>query len=710
MIYTLDELNSAILGKNGLFQGESNSSLAFVCGIHEVLQVASQTNKDLENWDLLIAACCDDIYLIGSPRDTAVAYKYIQDEFKKLDLVTQDDKTVVYSKSQATLSHVDLNFFPNDVKTTEGVTVVGTPIGSDNFVHNALNVSLSQNDLFFRRLKLMDKQCALLLLRFCALPIPTWLSRTVHPSLLVEHASAFDGKILDAYSTVVGEIPLSEDNLTEINLPLHKAGSGLRKVEFTSPIAYFSSVVNSFHLVGQLIPNVAEDIKFFEDAVPVPAVEDAKSEVKLPSNFTSNVIHVASDIGIVDDSEVLSQDTQATVSIDMRSQASNSKELAAEAAEAAAAAAFQADLLEAEQEINPDEHFNARTASGLVNLVVDAFNHLKTTHSEYIGNSKVVPKFAAWILIHFYFKFQKPSRLAGYPVLRVRPKLQHDITREIEDNIFKNLVSKKIENGETAEVARILSHTHSGSSAALTAIPIQPKLVMDNHTVEVAERMRAGTFSFPKSLMCPCGKETLSLEHSLGCRKLRGVFIRHDCLVEILMALCRSVGLIVRREWLVAADTQKRMDFVIFNSSGGRRWFDVSVANPMAPSYATSQSAIKSREAYKIGKYSRLASENGASFVPLVFELFGSFSEAVSDFLKELAHLALSNAPDGSGFLSPIAFKNNWITEARKLLSISLARCNALIVEEAIIKSRGHQISSKHYASTRVHEHFHFVY
>ena len=79
--------------------------------------------------------------------------------------------------------------------------------------------------------------------------------------------------------------------------------------------------------------------------------------------------------------------TQATVSIDMRSQASNSKELAAEAAEAAAAAAFQADLLEAEQDTNPDEHFNARTASGLVNLVVDAFNHLKTTHSEFIGNS-----------------------------------------------------------------------------------------------------------------------------------------------------------------------------------------------------------------------------------------------------------------------------------------------------------------------------------
>ena len=86
-----------------------------------------------------------------------------------------------------------------------------------------------------------------------------------------------------------------------------------------------------------------------------------------------------------------------------------------------------------------------------------------------------------------------------------------------------------------------------------------------------------------------------------------------------------------------------------------------------------------------------------------------AIEKAVSDFLKELAHLALTNAPDGSGFLSPIAFKNNWITEARKLLSISLARCNALIVEEAIIKSRGHKISSKHYASTRMHEHFHFV-
>ena len=151
--------------------------------------------------------------------------------------------------------------------------------------------------------------------------------------------------------------------------------------------------MNSFHLVGQLIPNVAEDIKLFEDAVQVPAVEDAKSEVKSSSNFTSNMVHVASNLGIVVSEDVpqdsqatvsvdmrsqasiskelaaeaaatfqadlLSQDSQETVSIDMRSHASNSKELAAEAAEAAATAAFQVDFLEAEQEINPDEHFNS---------------------------------------------------------------------------------------------------------------------------------------------------------------------------------------------------------------------------------------------------------------------------------------------------------------------------------------------------------------
>ena len=64
---------------------------------------------------------------------------------------------------------------------------------------------------------------------------------------------------------------------------------------------------------------------------------------------------------------------------------------------------------------------------------------------------------------------------------------------------------------------------------------------------------------------------------------MRMVTIRHDLLSSIILKAMSRAGLVARGEWLVEGDTLKRMDILLFNA--GKKWYDLSVANPQAPSY-----------------------------------------------------------------------------------------------------------------------------
>ena len=46
---------------------------------------------------------------------------------------------------------------------------------------------------------MMDTQNALLLLRYCGLPMATWMTRTVEPELLQKFAKKLDAEVLNTY-------------------------------------------------------------------------------------------------------------------------------------------------------------------------------------------------------------------------------------------------------------------------------------------------------------------------------------------------------------------------------------------------------------------------------------------------------------------------------------------------------------------------------
>ena len=117
----------------------------------------------------------------------------------------------------------------------------------------------------------------------------------------------------------------------------------------------------------------------------------------------------------------------------------------------------------------------------------------------------------------------------------------------------------------------------------------------------------------PDSRSCVCD-EALTTVHVLSCKKMRGVFVRHDLLRDVLKKICAMAGVVANIEVMVVEGRQKRMDLVLYFSNPVRRvWVDVSVVNPQVVSYI-GRDGIDDREKAKVARWSGAASDLGIEF------------------------------------------------------------------------------------------------
>ena len=106
---------------------------------------------------------------------------------------------------------------------------------------------------------------------------------------------------------------------------------------------------------------------------------------------------------------------------------------------------------------------------------------------------------------------------------------------------------------------------------------------------------------------------------------MRGVFVRHDLLRDVLKKICAMAGVVANIEVMVVEGRQKRMDLVLYFSNPVRRvWVDVSVVNPQVVSYI-GRDGIDDREKAKVARWSGAASGLGIEFLPFVVDSFGKF-------------------------------------------------------------------------------------
>ena len=198
-------------------------------------------------------------------------------------------------------------------------------------------------------------------------------------------------------------------------------------------------------------------------------------------------------------------------------------------------------------------------------------------------------------------------------------KLQNALTLMVEKVKAKVLESQQSQFDGT----RTESTSSSGSSSVFTCIPTDECLVLPPGVLRFVAQYTAGTHAIPnpRNRSCVCDGK-LSTVHVLSCKKMRGIFVRHDLLRDVLKKICALAGVVANVEVMVVEGRQKRMDLVLYFSNPVRRvWVDVSVVNPQAEAYV-GRNGIVARENAKLARWRAAASDAGVEFLPFVVDTF----------------------------------------------------------------------------------------
>ena len=174
-----------------------------------------------------------------------------------------------------------------------GVRVVGTPIGSDEFVRVcATEAAAGSADLLDRIPQLPASQDAWLLLLFCAVPRINHILRTTPPTQAAALAAAHDERISTAFDQLLGLPPDCDTQtdhgvgrrvwLRQARLPLRLGGCGLRDSARTSPAAYWASVADCLPVLHGRYPQAA--------AAMVDALETLEVAQAVPSSALGGAV------------------------------------------------------------------------------------------------------------------------------------------------------------------------------------------------------------------------------------------------------------------------------------------------------------------------------------------------------------------------------------------------------------------------------------
>jgi Reverse transcriptase (RNA-dependent DNA polymerase) len=232
---------------------------------------------------------------------------------------------------------------------------------------------------------------------------------------------------------------------------------------------------------------------------------------------------------------------------------------------------------------------------------------------------------------------------------------------------------------------RLVSSTQPGASLWLTAVPTCQDLVMYNIDFRAAVRhllCLPVSDNIPDT--CPCGadlKEHPDHFHSCPLGRRTNTTIRHNLVLRQLCRLGHLAGQTVRSEPVFyRSDDQGRevrdQPDAEFISHLGVTLVDVSVVHPLSASYirrtVTPLACAIQRERAKTSKYAALTKDQGARFMPFVFESYGALGGVGERFISSLAEEAEANS---NGGVSSSAFNKM----ARTALSVALQTGNARV-------------------------------
>ena len=266
--------DAIITSDTGFHQGDPLASLLFSLVLHPVVLAIKNEVPSL----MLNCWYLDDGTLVGSLEELEQAVTILETEGPQRGLILSTSrtttpparpKTTVWSPQVQDPNPDPLNKGVPRVNE-DGIILLGTAIGSDQFIAQALQEKLDKVEAIISLLpNLADAQTEFCLLRSClSIPKVMHILRTVntasHPTFLAN----FDSLVREALTRILGA-GIADRQWAQANLPGSMGGLGLRCAAEHGPAAFCSSFLSSERLVRQLLgtPDDEEPADLPQDAL-----------------------------------------------------------------------------------------------------------------------------------------------------------------------------------------------------------------------------------------------------------------------------------------------------------------------------------------------------------------------------------------------------------------------------------------------------------
>jgi len=223
----------------GVRQGDPLGPLFFCLGLQTILSAATSINAKVDCYTFM-----DDITLYGEIDDVMSYLNYLAANLPSIGLNIAYDKSSFFS---CNIEHqIPLREF-NIPCTTAGLSILGCPVGTDEYIHHELHSMFADFQKYLEVLNKVQSSIAYLFLRFCVNTKPSYITRTCPPWLLKEHAIKFDTKVNACIAQMINEPFLDTISKSVRTLPVKLGGLGISSIQDTSPYAWIASYTESLN-------------------------------------------------------------------------------------------------------------------------------------------------------------------------------------------------------------------------------------------------------------------------------------------------------------------------------------------------------------------------------------------------------------------------------------------------------------------------------